>query len=125
MKTYIVMKRAPKDDDKLGPQQKACMSAVAKATGGVGKKALRTDVIKALTDGGELQTRQDPARILSFYQPQFKEKGLIEIVKEAETKPEKPKADKKTAAAPAGAAKGTAPGAKGAAPAAAAPASAS
>ena len=119
MKTYIKLVREPKEDDKLGPQQKACMSAVVKATGGVGKQALRTDVIKALTDGGELQTRQDPARILSFYQPQFKEKGLIEIVKVADPKPEKPAKEAKSAPGPAGAAKGTAPAAaKGTAPAA-------
>lgn len=122
MKTYIKYLRAPvaegENKDKLGPQETACMNAVAKACGKVGEKALRTDVIEALTKGGELQTRQDPARILSFYQPKFKDKGLIEIVKEAEPKAEKPATEKKTAAAPAGAAKGTAPGAAGAAPAA-------
>ena len=112
MKTFIKLVREVKDEDKLGPQQKACMSAISKAVGGkVGEQALRTDVIKALTEGNELQTRQDPARILSFYQPQFKEKGLIDIVKVAEPKAEKPKAEPKTAAAPASAAKGTAPAA--------------
>ena len=121
MKTYIKYLRAPVTDgeqaDKLGPQEKACMSAVAKACGSVGGKALRTDVINALTNGGELTTRQDPARILSFYQPKFKDKGLIEIEKVADEKPAA--APKKTAAAPAnaaGAAKGTAPGATAPAP---------
>lgn len=126
MKTYIKLLRAPvlegEKSDKLGPQEKACMNAVAKATGGVGKQALRSDVIEALTKGGELVTKQDPARILSFYQPKFRDKGLIEIVKEAEPKADKPAADKKTAPGPAGAAKGVAPGAQGATP--AAPASA-
>ena len=119
MKTYIKLLRDVKDDDKLGPQEKACMNAVAKSTGGAGKQALRTDVIEALTKGGELVTRQDPARILSFYQPKFKEKGLIDIVKVADEKPE-PKA-KATAKGPAvpGAAKGTAPAPKTAAPASA------
>jgi hypothetical protein len=112
MKTYIKLLRDVKEDDKLGPQQKACMNAVTKATGGAGKQALRTDVIEALTKGGELVTRQDPARILSFYQPQFKEKGLIDIVKVADEKPAPAaKAPGKTAAAPSTPAKGTAPAA--------------
>jgi hypothetical protein len=123
MKTYIKMLREPvkegEKSDKLGPQETACMNSIAKCTGGAGKQALRTDVIKHLSESGELVTKQDPARILSFYQPKFKDKGLIEIVKEADAKPEKPKADPKTAAAPAGAAKGTAPGATGAKPVAA------
>lgn len=115
MKTYIKYLRVPTDDDKLGPQEKACMSAVAKAAGDkAGERALRTDVIEALTAGGQLVTRQEPARILSFYQPKFVEKGLIEIQKEAEPKAEKPAkapSEKKTAPGPAAGspAKGTAP----------------
>ena len=55
MKTYIKYLRTPTDDDKLGPQEKACMNAVAKAAGDkAGERALRTDVIEALTAGGQL-----------------------------------------------------------------------
>lgn len=112
MKTFIVYVREAKEEDKIGPQVKACMAAVARACGKVGGKAERQAVIKELTDGSELQTRQDPARILSFYQPQLKEKGLIDIVKEADPKPAaKAEGDKKTAPGPAAAspAKGKAP----------------
>jgi len=103
MKTFIVLKRAPKDDDKLGPQIKACANAVVASVkdGKPGERAERKTVIETLTKSSELTTRQDPARILSFYQPQLVEKGIIEIVKEAEPKPEKPA--KETAAKPAAA----------------------
>lgn len=111
MKTFIKLVRLPKDDDKLGPQIKACANAVVATVkdGKVGERAERKAVIETLTKSSELTTRQDPARILSFYQPQLVEKGIIEIVKEAEPKAEKPA--KETAAKPAaaGAAKDAAP----------------
>jgi len=117
MKTFIKLLRTPTDEDKLGPQQKACMNAVVKAVDGkVGAQAERTKVIEGLTSGGELTTRQEPARILSFYQPQFKDKGLIEIVKVADEKPAAaPKAEKTGSTTPAAAAtpaKAPAPAAK-------------
>ncbi len=120
MKTFIVLKRLATDEDKLGPQIKACVNAVVASVqdNKVGERAERKTVIETLTKSSELTTRQDPARILSFYQPQLVEKGIIEIVKEAEPKPEKPA--KETAAKPAAAAnKDAAPA--GAKPAAAAP----
>jgi hypothetical protein len=103
MKTFIVLKRLPTDDDKLGPQIKACANAVVASVkdGKPGERAERKNVIETLTKSSELTTRQDPARILSFYQPQLTEKGIIEIVKESEPKPEKPA--KETAAKPAAA----------------------
>lgn len=103
MKTFIKLVRKPTDEDKLGPQIKACANAVvATVEGGeAGKRVERKTVIEHLTKGGELTTRQDPARILSFYQPQLVEKGIIAIEKEAEPKPEKPA--KETAAKPAAA----------------------
>lgn len=123
MKTLIVLKRLPTDDDKLGPQIKACANAVVATVkdGKVGERAERKLVIETLTKSSELTTRQDPARILSFYQPQLVEKGIIEIVKEAEPKAEKPA--KETAAKPAaaGAPKDTSTGAAAPKPAAAAP----
>ena len=129
MKTFIVLKRAKKEDDKFGPQVQACYNAISTAVDGkVGERAERKTVIEKLTAGSDLVTRQDPARILSFYQPKLVEAGVIEIVKEAEPKPEKPA--KETAAKPAaaGANKDAAPTAAApkpaAAPAAAKPAGA-
>lgn len=103
MKTFIKLVRLPVADDKLGPQIAACANAVANTVKDKkpGERAERKDVIETLTKSSELTTRQDPARILSFYQPQLVEKGIIEIIKEAEPKPEKPA--KETAAKPAAA----------------------
>lgn len=103
MKTFIKLVREKKEDDKFGPQVQACYDAVHKAVEGkVGERAERKTVIETLTSDTGLVTKQDPARILSFYQPKLVEAGVIEIVKEAEPKPEKPA--KETAAKPAGAA---------------------
>lgn len=111
MKTFIKLVRAKADDDKFGPQVQACYDAVHKAVDGkVGERAERKTVIDTLTASTSLVTRQDPARILSFYQPKLVELGVIEIIKEAEPKPEKPA--KETAPKPAaGANKETAPSA--------------
>ena len=115
MKTFIKLVREKKEDDKFGPQVQACYDAVHKAVEGkVGERAERKNVIETLTASTSLVTRQDPARILSFYQPKLVELGVIEIIKEAEPKPEKPA--KETAAKPAAAAAN-----KDAAPTAAAP----
>ena len=115
MKTFIKLVREKKEDDKFGPQVQACYDAVHKAVEGkVGERAERKTVIETLTASTSLVTRQDPARILSFYQPKLVELGVIEIIKEAEPKPEKPA--KETAAKPAAAAAN-----KDAAPTAAAP----
>lgn len=129
MKTFIKLVREKKEDDKFGPQVQACYDAVHKAVEGkVGERAERKTVIETLTASTSLVTRQDPARILSFYQPKLVELGVIEIIKEAEPKPEKPA--KETAAKPAaaGANKDAAPTAAApkpaAAPAAAKPAGA-
>ena len=103
MKTFIKLVREKKEDDKFGPQVQACYDAVHKAVEGkVGERAERKTVIETLTSDTGLVTKQDPARILSFYQPKLVEAGVIEIVKEAEPKPEKPA--KETAAKPAAAA---------------------
>lgn len=116
MKTYIKLLRTPTEEDKLGPQVKAIMVALGRALGAddkdskVGQQAERTKVIEQLTAGSELVTRQDPARILSFYQPQLADKGIIEIVKVNEPKPEKPAKEKTTAKGPAA---GAAPKAAG------------
>ena len=129
MKTFIKLVREKKEDDKFGPQVQACYDAVHKTVEGkVGAQAERKNVIETLTASTSLVTRQDPARILSFYQPKLVELGVIEIIKEAEPKPEKPA--KETAAKPAaaGANKDAAPTAAApkpaAAPAAAKPAGA-
>lgn len=102
MKTFIKLVRVKAEADKFGPQVQACYNAILAAVDGkAGEKAERKTVIDKLTSGSDLVTKQDPARILSFYQPKLVEAGVIEIVKEAEPKPEKPA--KETAAKPAAA----------------------
>lgn len=124
MKTFIKLVREKTAEDKFGPQVQACYDAVHKAVEGkVGERAERKTVIETLTASTGLVTRQDPARILSFYQPKLVEAGVIEIVKEAEPKPEK--APKETAAKPAAASDNKAPAPAAAPKPAAAPAPAS
>ncbi len=50
-------------------------------------------MVDLISQPGVLTTRQEPARILAFYQPKFTETGIFDIKKHAEPKPEKPAKD--------------------------------
>lgn len=99
MKTFIKVTRKIAEDDKLAPQQRVIIETVIEKSGGVGKKLERSDLIDELTSNKKLNTRQDPGRVVSFYQPKLQEMGLIEVTKESEkeTKPSAKKAGEKDA----------------------------
>lgn len=104
MKTSFTLKRdivAEGDKaDKLPPQAKAIVS-VLKSKFGVGKTVDRADLVKELAASGALTTRQEPARILSFYQNALSDAGIVSITKVAAEKPAKEPKAKTPAKAPA------------------------
>lgn len=102
MKTTLTIKRELKDDDKLPPQAKIIVETII-AKVGVGNPIERPVLIEELKSQGKLETRQDMARIVSFYQPKLEGLELLTIdkVKEAgddEAEGKEPKA--KSAKAP-------------------------
>lgn len=77
MSRYIRALRAPTADDKLSPQARTCVDVMFQEFGD--KKIERKDAVAAIAKSGKLTTRQDPARVLGFYQPRLVEAGLVEL----------------------------------------------
>lgn len=82
------------DADKLAPQQKVIYDVLAGY--GVGKEIDRDEVVKQVEAGGKLTTKQDPARVVSYYMQAFAKAGIAEMIKAppAEKPAKEPKAAK-------------------------------
>lgn len=90
--TNYKVKRQPKADEKLAPQELAVFEAI-KAQ----KNPTRTATIERLDkaiSAGKVKSKQDGTRLVNFYQGRLEEKGLItrERVSTAEDKPKGKKA---------------------------------
>lgn len=96
MKTMVKLLRELTPEDKLAPQAKAIVDMLVE-TWGVDVEVERTALIEKLTPE-ILHTRQEPARILSFYQPRLKELGLVEVIKHESPKEDKPAKEPKAKA---------------------------
>lgn len=83
MKTTLTILRDLKDEDKLPPQAKIIVETITGKVG-VNKPIERQTLIDQLKADGKLETRQDMARIVSFYQPKLEQLGLLAIGKEKE-----------------------------------------
>lgn len=66
--------KAMKEDSKVGPQVKAILTTLESF--GSGRDVTRKELLGKLTPD-VLKTRQDPARILSFYQNKMVEDGWL------------------------------------------------
>lgn len=80
------------EDVKLAPQARVIFDALPK-----GEKVERKAAIELLNvkvEAGALTTRQEPERLLSFYQNRLDELGLVKIDRESASKEEKPKKEK-------------------------------
>lgn len=92
----IISLRAPEEGDRLKGQKLAIVNTAVKLG-----EATREKFYEKLANN--LETRQDPARVFTFYANQLTEAGFIRIEKaekpEGEAKPKKAKAKKKKAAA--------------------------
>jgi len=101
-------KRSVKKDEVVPEQAQVILGVIHDSAGG---QITRGDLIKALD--GKLETKQDIARVVSFYRGPLVSEGFITIVKA-----EMPKAEKKAKAPakPKAAAKAKAPAKKKSAP---------
>jgi hypothetical protein len=93
MRVSLKLLRVPTDKDKLAPQARVIVE-VLNAEYGKGKAVPRQELIDKIVASGKLETRQEPGRILSFYQPKLVEDGFIEVDKIEEPKAEKPAKEK-------------------------------
>ena len=79
---FKLLREHDKDKDKkLAPQSKVIYDIIAGSD--VNKDMVRSDLITALTksaEDGTLKTRQQPTRVLAFYQSQLVKAGLLEII---------------------------------------------
>jgi hypothetical protein len=81
------------DTVKVSPQLKVIMEAMAKYENGVDRAALGKEV------EADLKTRQDPVRVIMFYQSKMVEHNVVEVTKigvEKAPKAEGEKAPKKS-----------------------------
>lgn len=77
MSRYIRVLRAPTTDDKLSPQARIMLEVLWNEFGD--KKVERVKAVEVISKSGKLTTRQDPARVLGFYQPRLVEAKLVEL----------------------------------------------
>lgn len=76
-KQNITLTRELTADDKLAPQARVIVDTIMESAG-VGNAMDRDDLVAKLIEGGRLNTRQEPMRIVAYYVPRLKESGLIE-----------------------------------------------
>lgn len=87
-------------DKKLSPQSQVIYDILV--SHGVGKVITRGSLVAELAGSvksGKLTTRQDPARILAFYQPQLIKAGILSLEQVKVEKKAKPAAKPTTKAA--------------------------
>ena len=75
---FKLLRKHTDKDKKLSPQSQVIYELLV--SHGVGKVMTRGSLVTALTNAvatGKLTTKQDPARILAFYQPQLIKAGIL------------------------------------------------
>lgn len=81
-KQTLKVLRELQEDEKVAPQAKVILNTIVTAVG-VGETIDMDDLVNKLTDSGELNTRQEPKRVVAYYLPKLKEAGLVEVEKVA------------------------------------------